>query len=225
MITRDLKYRWAELLNDRTMEYRMKNLLLLLALGLCLAQPATLLANDDDHDDHDDHENESASSIIELEPEAQRAAGVLVERVRLRRLSQTFRVPGEVTINAYQSARVTPRITAQVVARHVRLGDHVEVGQRLMTLSSVEMAAAQGELVVAQREWQRVKGLGSEIVSERRYTEAQVAQQQALARVLAYGMTTAEADALMESGDASTPPAMTPRTTPSTTRATASDSS
>ena len=60
-----------------------------------------------------------------------------------------MRVPGEVVINAYRSARVTTRITAQVVARHVTLGNHVEPGQPLVTLSSVEMAEAQGMLIVA----------------------------------------------------------------------------
>ena len=98
---------------------------------------------------------------------------------------------------------VTPRITAQVVARHAKLGDEVEVGQPLVALSSVEMAEAQGALIVANREWQRVEALGQQAVSEQRYTEARVAQQQALAKVLAYGMTMAQAETLMQSGDAS----------------------
>jgi len=65
------------------------------------------------------------------------------------------------------------------------------------------MAEAQGQLIVANREWQRVRSLGRDIVSERRFTEAQVAQQQALARVIAYGMTEAQAETLMNDGDAS----------------------
>ena len=55
--------------------------------------------------------------------DAQRAAGIVVDTVAPRALNETLRVPGEVVINAYRSARVTPRITAQVAARHVRLGD------------------------------------------------------------------------------------------------------
>jgi len=130
-------------------------------------------------------------------------AGVTVEAFGAQVLSETIRVPAEVIANAYRSSRVTPRITAQVVARHVRLGDTVEVGQSLVTLSSVEMAEAQGALIVADREWQRVKSLGRSTVSARRYTEAQVAKQQALAKVLAYGMTKLHADALLQTGDAS----------------------
>ena len=177
----------------------MKNTLVWRALCLCLALINPVNAEEDAHGDHEG-EQESA---IELAADAQRTAGIVVEKVAQRALQETLRVPGEVVINAYQSARVTPRITAQVVARHVRLGDVIKAGQPLVTLSSVAMAEAQGNLIVADREWQRVKTLGRKAVSERRYTEAQVAQQQAFAAVLAYGMTDTQARALLKSGDAS----------------------
>jgi len=169
------------------------------ALCLCLALITPVSAVEDAHNDH---ENEDAGDVVEMMLDEREAAGVVVERVTRRVLNETVRMPAEVVVNAYQSARVTPRITAQVVARHVRLGDKVEADQPLVTLSSVEMAEAQGAVIVADREWQRVKSLGRQTVSERRYTEAQVAQQQALAKVLAYGMTEAQARALMKSGDA-----------------------
>tara|TARA_R110000782_G_scaffold211777_1_gene299970 strand:- start:130 stop:1251 length:1122 start_codon:yes stop_codon:yes gene_type:complete len=175
------------------------NTLKLWAVCLCFALIAPVHAQEDDHDDHGEEEG----SAIELSAEEQRGAGIVLDAVAPRALKETIRVPGEVVINAYRSSRVTPRITAQVAARHVTLGDSVEAGQRLVTLSSVEMAEAQGMLIVADREWQRVKSLGRETVSERRYTEAQVAQQQALAKVIAYGMTEAQAAALTRSGDAS----------------------
>ncbi len=169
------------------------------AAVLCIALFVPVQAEEAGHDDHGEEEG----GALEMTVEERAAAGVVVGAVSRRVLSESIRVPGEVVINAYRSARVTPRITAQVVARHVRLGDRVEPGQPLVTLSSVEMAQAQGELIVADREWQRVRSLGRETVSERRYTEAQVARQQALAKVLAYGMTEAQAEALMRSGDAS----------------------
>lgn len=154
-------------------------------------------------DGHGDHEGEEAAEAVELTADKRREAGVVIDRVALRALEETLRVPGEVVVNAYQSSRVTPRITAQVMARHVKLGDRVEIDQPLVTLSSVAMAEAQGALIVADREWQRVKSLGRAAVSERRYTEAQVSQQQAFATVLAYGMTQSQAAALMSAGDAS----------------------
>ena len=167
------------------------------AICLCLAVIVPVFAQDSD-----DHEGEQGDAI-ELTLEQQRAAGVAVQSVAARALNETLRVPGEVVVNAYRSSRVTPRITAQVAARHVRLGDNVKAGQTLVTLSSVAMAEAQGALIIADREWQRVKSLGRETVSERRYTEAQVAQQQALAAVVAYGLTERQAAALAKSGDVS----------------------
>ena len=55
--------------------------------------------------------------------------------------------------------------------------------------ANVAMAEAQGELLVADREWARVQKLGRKVVSETRFIAAQVKRQQAYARVLAYGMT------------------------------------
>ena len=154
---------------------------------------------EDEHAGHaDDH-----GSVVTMSVADRDSVGVVVATVTPRVLRETMRLPGEVSVNAYRSSKVTPRITAQVVERHVHLGEMVELGQRLVTLSSVEMAEAQGELIVSDQEWKRVKSLGKDAVSERRYTEAQVAQQLALAKVLAYGMTEEQAAELTQSGNAS----------------------
>jgi cobalt-zinc-cadmium efflux system membrane fusion protein len=110
-------------------------------------------------------------------------------------------VPGEVQLNAYASAQVTPRIAAQIMQRHVRLGDEIKAGVPLVTLSSVEMAEAQGALMLADAEWNRVQKLGKDVVSERRYVEAQTARQLAYAKVIAYGMTREQAEQLLRSAD------------------------
>ncbi len=148
----------------------------------------------------DSHEDEAGGPIV-LAVEDRAAAGVHVDTISRRRLAEFLRVPGEVRTNAYRSVKITPRITAQVMARHVRLGEHVEVGKPLVTLSSVEMAEAQGALIVTNLEWERVRILGRDAVSARRYIEAEVAAQQALARVLAYGMAAADAERLIKQQD------------------------
>jgi len=136
--------------------------------------------------------------------EAERAEkGIVTGRAERRPLEGTVLAPAEVILDAYRSAKVTPRIPGQITARHARLGDKVKRGQRLVTLSSVEMARAQGDLLVADREWQRVRKLGSQVVSERRWVEAQVARQLAIARVRAYGMTEEQIQALLRQGDVS----------------------
>lgn len=151
----------------------------------------------------DGHEDEYAGGIIEM-PAAQRATlGIETARVEMRQLSAVVKAPGEVAINLYRSAQITPRIAAQVIARHARLGDRVKKGQQLVTLSSVAMAEAQGDLVEADREWKRVQKLGRKVVSEKRYVAAQVARQRAWATVLAYGMSKSEVDELLSKGDVS----------------------
>ena len=167
---------------------------LLACLLLCLTSP---LFAQDEHG----HEEEEIESVVVTA--AERAeGGINTGQVTLRTLSEQVLMPAEVVVNAYQSANVTTRITAQVVSRHARLGDVIDENQRLATLSSVEMAEAQGGLILADSEWQRVSSLGKQAVSERRYTEAEIARRQAFAKVLAYGMTMDEANRMLASGDA-----------------------
>ncbi len=146
------------------------------------------------------HEEEQS---VKLSAQQIQVAGIVSEAIQLRNVSDVISAPGEVVLNAYKTTSVTPRVSAQVAKRHAKLGDVVTAGQPLLTLSSVEMATAQGDLLVTHREWQRVKKLGRKVVSARRYTEARVKHEQAKARVLAYGMTLKQANEYMKIGDAS----------------------
>jgi len=147
-----------------------------------------------------DHEEESS---VKLTAEQMEIAGIVSEAIQLQEVSDLIIAPGEVVLNAYQTTSVTPRVSAQVAKRHAKLGDEVKTGDPLLTLSSVAMANAQGELIVTEREWQRVKKLGRKVVSASRYTEARVAHEQAKARVLAYGMTVKQVRSFVQNGDAS----------------------
>jgi cobalt-zinc-cadmium efflux system membrane fusion protein len=175
---------------------RIANWLLLGMLGVAL--PVILQAADAEHEPG---KNPTAGGV-QLTSEQREMAGIVSESLQLRDIVIAFRVPGEIQLNTYATTMVTPRIEAQVVERHARLGDTIENGQALVTLSSVEMAQAQGDLQVAEHEWRRVKKLGRDVVSEQRYTEARVARGQARARVRAYGMTEDEIKALLDSSNA-----------------------
>jgi len=144
-------------------------------------------------------EQKASVGVVRLSEAQQRLAGIVTETLMPRVLARPAQGPGEIVLNAYHTAQVTPRIQAQVVSRQAKMGDHVEPGQALVTLSSVDMAGAQGKLVLAEREWQRVQALGSKVVSGRRFVEAQVSAQQARATVRAYGMTQAQIDTLFKS--------------------------
>lgn len=176
------------------------------ALGLAVTLLVACSAAEDDaaspiaEQQPADTHGESALAMPRAEREAQ---GIETATVQRRQLTATISAPGEVRTNAYRSALVTPRMSAQVVTRHARLGDAVEDGQPLVTLSSVQMAEAQGVLIEADREWRRVRQLGRDVLSEARYVAAQVSRQRSYATALAYGMTAAQIDRLLEGGDAS----------------------
>ena len=153
---------------------------------------------DDDGDEHDEHGEEE--SAIQLSAAQMEAAGIKVQSLRASAVAAEVSAPGEVMLNTYATSQVTPRIQAQVIERKARLGDHVEPDQPLVTLSSVVLAEAQGQLVVATREWKRVEKLGRKVVSEQRFIEARVAWRQARSRLLAYGLRQADVDQLTARG-------------------------
>lgn len=160
--------------------------------------------SESDHEEHTGHDEDGheEEQLVKLTAQQIEVAGIVSEPLRLQHVSDVIHAPGEVVLNAYRTTSVTPRVSAQVVERHAKLGDDVTVNQPLLTLSSVEMANAQGELLVSDREWKRVKKLGRKVVSASRFTEARVAHEQAKARVRAYGMTTSQITAFVKSGDA-----------------------
>jgi len=152
---------------------------------------------------HSAFAEEEAQGIPEMSAEQRQQMGIITSLVSSRKLSKEIIAPGEVTMNAYRSSQVASRIQSQIIKRYARMGDNVKTGQKLLTLSSVDMADAQSQLLVTDREWQRVKKLGRKVVSEQRYIEAQVNRQQAYAKALAYGITEAQITALLKQGDAS----------------------
>ena len=116
-------------------------------------------------DEYGDHEEEQS---VKLNPDQIKAAGIVSKAIQLQNITDVINAPGEIVLNAYRTTSVTPRMSAQVVNRHAKLGDSITVGRPLLTLSSVEMASAQGDLLITEREWKRVKKLGKEVVSAQR---------------------------------------------------------
>ena len=143
---------------------------------------------------------EHAENPLLVDATTQKQLGILVAPVESQSLVDELKAPGEVKANAYGTALVSTRIPAHIVRRHAKLGDAVKAGQPLVTLSSVEVAEAQGTLIVAEREWQRVRQLGAEAFSAKRYTEAQVARDQAFAKLRAYGVSDGEIATLEKQG-------------------------
>lgn len=168
---------------------------LLIATAACTPeQPAgTTSQNAGEGAEHADGDAEHGESQGELESLKLDAADLEAAGIRLATLDadlmqEQVRAPGEVLDDAYGTTLVTPRVEGLVVRRHAKLGDEVGVGAPLVTLTSVEVSEAQGQLAIAEQEWQRMEALGPEAVSGRRYAEARVAVEQARARARAYGI-------------------------------------
>lgn len=135
-----------------------------------------------------EHGEEEATKSIKMDAKAMAAVGIRVTKLDKALLNEELRTPGEVLDNAYGTTLITPRVESLVVRRHAKLGDEVKAGAPLVTLSSVEVAQTQGALLIAEQEWKRMQSLGREAVSGRRYSEAQVAVEQARAAARAYGL-------------------------------------
>jgi len=145
------------------------------------------------------HEEEGG---VHLTAAQRNAADIQTTTLNLQSVRSEVIAPGETALNGYATSQVSPRITAQVMQRHAKLGDSVSAGQALVTLSSVEMSQAQGDILVSAREWRRVKKLGRKVVSEARHTQAKVNHEQARAKVMAYGMSQLQLNTLLKSGKA-----------------------
>ncbi|MHC1481317.1 efflux RND transporter periplasmic adaptor subunit [Frateuria aurantia] len=139
---------------------------------------------------------------LRLTPAEIKAAGIVVSVAAPRIVTDRLQAPGEVKVDAYSTTLISPRVASQVIARKAKLGDVVAVGQPLVVLSSIEVAAAQGRLIIASLDWSRVAALGAQAVSARRYNEALVQRDQAMAELRAYGMSDGQIGRLLRQGSA-----------------------
>ncbi|QLH42437.1 MAG: efflux RND transporter periplasmic adaptor subunit [Coxiellaceae bacterium] len=143
------------------------------------------------------NDNSETQNTTTLSAASQQMAGIVVTTLQPKGLTALISAPGEVIPNANLTTKITTRVAAQVIQRHIQEGEHVKEGQLLVTMSSVDMAKTQGDFLLAAQEWERVKSLGKDAVSGKRYSEAQVSYQRAYSTALAYGMTESEISELL----------------------------
>lgn len=144
-------------------------------------------------------EEDIEKNQVVITKEAQQAAGIKIEILQPQEVKELILAPGEVIPNAKLTNKITTKVSSQIIKRLVQEGEHVKSGQILAVLNSVDMAKVQGDLLLASQEWQRVKSLGKEAISGKRYSEAQVGYQHAFSTALAYGMTESEINNLLRS--------------------------
>lgn len=159
---------------------------------------------------HDEHEGEGGA--IKLTPAQIKQAGIESEMINHRPELQTIIAPGIVDFNAYKLVDVTTLVDGAIHARHVRLGDEVKKGQKLVTLTSSALARTEADYLRAEAEHRktklglrRIESLAKEkIVSQARLQQAASLHQAAYANLAAaraalssYGLSAREIDTLM----------------------------
>ncbi len=169
----------------------MKAGILFIAIFTLLMGPPAF-AGEDTHDDaeshdghaedgHGGHGGHEEGGVIRLTAAQIKQAGISTEALRLRPNGRMVSAPGTVAFNAYALADITTLVDAVVYARHVHLGDHVEKGQKLVTLNSTALAQAEAGYLRAraehhrsQQELVRLKKLAKQkIISQARLQQAE----------------------------------------------------
>ncbi|MDQ6954660.1 MAG: efflux RND transporter periplasmic adaptor subunit [Mariprofundaceae bacterium] len=145
----------------------------------------------DTHSGHDDHEEEGGA--IKLTPAQIKQAGIESEVIKHRSEVQAIHAPGSVDFNAYTLADITTLVDGVIHGRHIRLGDAVEKGQKLVTLTSSALAQSEADYLRAEAEHRkskldlkRIEGLAQEkIVSQARLQQTTSIHQAAHANLAA----------------------------------------
>ncbi len=188
----------------------------LTAMLLFISAPVIASENGHDHEapghagEHGDHEE---GSLIKLSSAQIKQAGIVTEILAMRADMQAVSAPGTIAFNAYSLADITTLVDALVHARHVRLGDQVSKGQKLVTLNSTALAQAEANYLKARaehnrskQEFARLKKLAQQkIVSQARLQQAQSTYQAmhanlaaAKASLYSYGLNKADVSSLLK---------------------------
>lgn len=189
----------------------MKRFIVLVMTIACLAG-SPVMAEEQNHEGTAHTEG----GAIKLTPAQMTQAGIQIETVGLKPVPQTIRAPGTVAFNNYRLADVTSLVDGAVHARHVRLGDKVIKGQKLVTLTSTALAQSEADFLRAEaehrkskQEWTRLKELaGQKIISQARLQQAASIHQSTHAALLAaraslasYGLRDEDIDGLIKGLD------------------------
>ncbi len=94
------------------------------------------------HGEAGEHNEEG---VVKFDETSLKLANLQVEPVQYRSLQSRLPVTGTVEPNLGGVVKVTPRVAGKVTSVTVNVGDNVRAGQRLATLASTELAAAQAQ--------------------------------------------------------------------------------
>jgi membrane fusion protein, heavy metal efflux system len=180
-----------------------------------------LLAGCADEEAHDEHAEESmeghdehdvsgaGAGIVAIDPEMRRDLRITTAKAESRMGGEGASMLGEVKVNEDAYAELSSPLAARVVRIFASPGEHVEVGQPLVELESVELGKSRAEYVsakaragLARQALERKRGLVEERIAAKRElqeAEAEAAAAQSELRaarttLVALGISDAEVD-------------------------------
>jgi len=97
------------------------------------------------------------TDIIELTEDEQSVIGIETVKAARKPLKSTLPVMGKVLEHPYRKAIVSYAFPARISEIHVRIGDWVKTGQKLITLQSEEVGTAKSDFYKAQADFELAK--------------------------------------------------------------------
>ena len=149
--------------------------------------------------------------------EVARNAGLQFETVRERPVSRTLNCNAEIDYNQTRFARVASRVAGVVQAVERDVGDHLEPGDILAVVDSVELAAARAECQQAAATvllWEQnhdrihklveqgIAGAAEDLEAENKLAESKIGLSSAEQKLRTLGMTEEQIARLRDGGDA-----------------------
>ncbi|MBM7074069.1 efflux RND transporter periplasmic adaptor subunit [Shewanella sp. 202IG2-18] len=154
-----------------------KNSTIALTILLTLGWGSVCYAGDDhSHDVQEEQQQahkgeERHSEVIKLTQEQMQLAGIKLTSIQssilsLDNLDVQHVATATLAVNRNLTAAIDPQLDVLVLKRHIVPGQEVKKGQVLLELGGKDVAQAQAEYINAAREWDRVKRLGKNAVSD-----------------------------------------------------------
>lgn len=191
------------------------NFLLPLAAGFFAAWALFAPVVDEHHDHDHDHEHDHDEERVVMNNQEMQENQIRTHKVDLGRIEPGIELRGKVQMHPDRVAHVLPKMAGVVKDVYKNRGDAVEAGERIALLESQEMAQAKAEflqsierlaLLNAKAEREEAlfqKNLSSKNVYEsalNERTEALIAKDLAEQKLLAYGLSDEELEALPLNG-------------------------
>jgi membrane fusion protein, heavy metal efflux system len=148
--------------------------------------------------------DEHGENEIELTAAAVKAAEIKTKIAKIKQTNKSISIPGEIIPDPGLYTKVSVRISCQVEKLWVSIGDYVKKDQPLVTLSSIEMAEIQAQLLNSYNDWRRLKPLVTKkAVSEREYKKSEIELHKLTSILISYGMTKKQVLDLLKTDDPS----------------------